>query len=363
MAGIVLAVVAALAGGGAVSGSDDRPTSPWSTPSAGGDGVLVLPVIPVGGDLPDGRQTLAGALADVDRVAAVGAGAVGLTADLRWLCRTTQCRTGPLEPVVSRALELGLRVYMQVNSSPEWMRERGRWYAPVGADVERWADLFAQIVAEFGTDVSGYEVWNEPNIDEFWAQGPDPDEYADLLKAVWTATERVDPAVTLVGGVLSNNDLGYMSRLSAALAERGGNAQNRFFYDVLGVHPYAGERGEGFDPEEPAGTRDVRGEWGVKDMTLRGVERLREQVAEDEGIERDVLIGEFGYSTTRGAWYHVPEPFRAAYLANALRIAVGWEWLQGFTVYLWEDDPDDGFSIVGTPSEQALERAATALQE
>lgn len=363
VAGIVVVAVGTAVALGAATGVDTPRSPTASTLPVAHDSVLALPVVPVGGDLPGGRQTRAGALEDVEHAAEFGAGAIGVTADVRWLCPTTRCRTAPLEPVVTRAQELGLRVYLQVNSSPEWIDERGRWYAPVGADAERWAALFAQFVAEFGTDVTGYEVWNEPNIDEFWEQGPDPGQYADLLKAVWTATEEVEPGVTLIGGILSNNDLGYMSRLSAALAERGGNAENRFFYDVLGVHPYAGGRGEGYDPELPPGSEEDRGEWGVKDMTFRGVERVREQVAEDEGIWRDVVIGEFGYDTTPGSWYHAPEPQRAIYLASALRIASQWEWLLGFTVYLYQDDPDDGFSIVGTPSDSALEQAATALRE
>src|SRR3712207_9487030 len=86
------------------------------------------------------------------------------------------------------------------------------------------------------------------------------------------------------------------------------------------------------------------------DMTYLGLERLRQEVAEDEGIERDVVVGEFGYDTTPGAWYHVPEPRRAEYLAAALEQATEWNWLVAFTPYSYAAGPEDGFSIRGTPS-------------
>jgi hypothetical protein len=326
--------------------------------------IMVIPVDPVGGDTARGKQTLEGAQQAVDAAADYGAVGVRVTADLNWLCSSarTACDTSPLEPVVQRARDRGLQVYLHVNSTPDWLDPRGRWYGPTGDDAEEWAGLFAQLVSRFGTDIAGYEVWNEPNNPEFWQPEPDAGGYADLLKAVWTAAKAVNPDIVLIGGVLSNNDLGYMSRLDRALAARGGTTANSFFYDVLGVHPYAGRQGEGYTPDRKAGTADQHTDLGVKDMTFRGLERLRAQVAQDEGIQRDVVIGEFGYDTTPGAWYHVAEPTRATYLAAALRIAAGWTWVKAFSVYDYSDDPHDGFSVLGTPSEAALHEETQALR-
>jgi hypothetical protein len=313
----------------------------------GGDTKVVVQLSPVGGDRADGStQTREKAEAEVWAAAEAGALGIWMTADVSWLCDDElRCTTAPLDPLVDRADELGLRVYLHVNSTPEWMDGRGTWFAPEGRDAEVWAGLFAQLVERFGTRVTGYEVWNEPNLVDFWQQGPDPRAYAALLKEVWTAADAVDPDAQIIGGVLSNNDLGYMHELSTALAELGGDASNRFFYDQLGVHPYAGADGVGYDP------RVVETPYGVKDMTFRGLERLRAQVHEDEGIWRQVVVGEFGYDTTPGNFYYVPEPVRGAYLTAALDQAAAWPWLDGFTVYTGE-----GFAVAGTPSATALER-------
>jgi Cellulase (glycosyl hydrolase family 5) len=346
---------------GLVVGHDDDSAPPGVSPVTGRPDLVVIPVLPVGADTPDGKETRQEALDAVTQAARSGAGGIRVTADLNWLCEPDSCDTSPLDPVVEQARDLGLSVYMHVNSTPSWLDGRGPWYGPEGDAATRWAALFSQLVDRYGTEVAGYEVWNEPNNPEFWQQGPDPDAYADLLKAVWTTAKAIHPDVQLIGGVLSNNDLGYMHRLSGALAARGGDASNHYFYDQLGVHPYAGEQGQGYAPDRPAGSADVSTTFGTKDMTFRGVERLREQVFDDEGIWRDVVIGEFGYDTTPRAWYHVDEPQRARYLTSALRIAAGWPWLRAFSVYGYRESSAGGFDTSGTASQAALDAEIQAL--
>ena len=217
----LVATVVTLAGSDGTRTGDDTLVEPPAT----GANVMVLPLSPVGGRTASGAvQTEETAAADVRRAADFGAAGVRVTADLSWLCPTRVCTTAPLEPLVEQARSLDLTVYLHVNSTPSWIDDRGTWFGPEGEGAEEWAGLFAQMVERFGTQIAGYEVWNEPNIVEAWAQGPDPEAYAALLKEVWTAAKAVDPEVQLIGGVLSNNDLGYMHALDEALVALGGNA-------------------------------------------------------------------------------------------------------------------------------------------
>ena len=129
--GLVLVVVA----GGTLLVVSLRGRAPAIEPIEGGRDVMVLPVRPVGGQTPDGVQTRASAQAEVQSAADFGAAGVRVTADLSWLCGPDRrCDTAPLAPVVQRARQLGLQVYLQVNSTPSWMDRRGTWYAPVGED-------------------------------------------------------------------------------------------------------------------------------------------------------------------------------------------------------------------------------------
>jgi hypothetical protein len=69
---------------------------------------------------------------------------------------------------------------------------------------------YAAVVADLATQLKGrnvaYEVWNEPDEKDFWLNGPQPAEYAALLKAAYPAIKGVDPqAVVLVGGLVGND--------------------------------------------------------------------------------------------------------------------------------------------------------------
>ena len=325
--------------------------------NAKGTDVMVLPVFPAGAQGPEGVVSEGDVQTALRRAADFGAVGVQVTADISWLCADGgKCRTSPLESVVAGARRLGLHVYVQANSTPQWLDSRGNWFGPTGDQVDVWAGMFAQFVEKFGTDVDGYEVWNEPNNPQFWRQGPDAGEYADLLKASWSAAKQANPKVQIIGASLSNNDLGFMHALDRELAARGGNPGNRFFYDLLGVHPYTGNATRGFDPTLPAGRQEASTPFGVKDMTFRGLERLRTQVHDDEAVWHDVFIGEFGYDTSPG-WYHVPEPKRSEYFVAAFREAAAWPWVRAFVPYT-----GDSYAIDGLPSESSLRRAAQELR-
>src|SRR5215204_5446718 len=69
---------------------------------------------------------------------------------------------------------------------------------------------YAAAVADLASNLKGrnvaYEVWNEPDETTFWHNGPQPAEYAALLKAAYPAIKGADPsAVVLVGGLTGNN--------------------------------------------------------------------------------------------------------------------------------------------------------------
>ncbi len=50
--------------------------------------------------------------------------------------------------------------------------------------------------------IRSWQVWNEPNIQAFWATGPDPAAYVRMLDAVGAAIRAVDPGAEIVAGGL-----------------------------------------------------------------------------------------------------------------------------------------------------------------
>jgi hypothetical protein len=89
--------------------------------------------------------------------------------------------------------------------------------------------------------VHHWEIWNEPNIVQFWQPRPDPARYAALLVAASAAIRAADPAATIITGGLApaadREDGQYVSPRSflGRLYDEGA----RDAFDAVGMHPYA----------------------------------------------------------------------------------------------------------------------------
>jgi hypothetical protein len=88
--------------------------------------------------------------------------------------------------------------------------------------------------------VHTWEVWNEPNIEEFYAPKPDATSYTALLKAAYSAVKKVDKsAVVLTGGTSPCdtaadgalvNAVDFLTQIYAAGAKG--------YFDAAAHHPY-----------------------------------------------------------------------------------------------------------------------------
>jgi polysaccharide biosynthesis protein PslG len=85
------------------------------------------------------------------------------------------------------------------------------------------------------TPIRSWEVWNEPNLPQFWATGPDPAAYAVMLKPVYTAIKAVDPGARVVSAGInsSSQGIGLVPFLRGMYS-----AGAKGSFDALGLHPY-----------------------------------------------------------------------------------------------------------------------------
>ncbi len=91
--------------------------------------------------------------------------------------------------------------------------------------------------------VTAYQVWNEPNLPVYWPSGPNPRQYARLLKATASGIHRVDPHAEIVTAGLPDSHLSrpgsvysYVRSLLRAGAGR--------HLQALAVNPYARTSGQ-----------------------------------------------------------------------------------------------------------------------
>jgi len=91
---------------------------------------------------------------------------------------------------------------------------------------------YAGVVADLASQLRGrnvaYEIWNEPDEKDFWLNGPQPAEYAAMLKAAYPAIKGADPAAVVLIGGLVGNDFEFLEHLY----DNGAKGH----FDAVGVH-------------------------------------------------------------------------------------------------------------------------------
>jgi hypothetical protein len=148
-------------------------------------------------------------------------------------------------------LEHGIRWTPVLSGPPPWERvERRELHSPpASADhYARFVDAFARRYGRGGSfwsdgsagdlpyePVTTYEIWNEPNLSNFWAPRPQPDRYAELYARAREAIKAFDPeAVVMVGGLTAASDAeGFVEAMFAARPDLADAV------DAVGIHPYS----------------------------------------------------------------------------------------------------------------------------
>ena len=72
-------------------------------------------------------------------------------------------------------------------------------------DYGEWANYVAAVVTRYKGDVHYWEVWNEPDLAEFW--NGTPAQYAALLAVTSATIKQIDPTATIVLGGQAFQDL------------------------------------------------------------------------------------------------------------------------------------------------------------
>jgi polysaccharide biosynthesis protein PslG len=121
----------------------------------------------------------------------------------------------------------GLRVLVTFWASPGWANG-GRPANIPPSDPGDYSSAVAHLAADLAGRVAAWEVWNEPNVSQFFSGSAA--SYAAILRAAGPAIRNADPRATVVLGGPSTNDTTWLAKLYAA-----GIAGA---YDAVAVHPY-----------------------------------------------------------------------------------------------------------------------------
>ena len=188
---------------------------------------------------------------------------------------------------------------------------------------------FAEAVATRfkGRDVR-YEIWNEPDIVQFWRPKPDPREYAALLREAVSAIHRADSAAMVASGGVSRFDLKFLRKAIDPAVAAGLTA--------ISVHPYPKGGPETIGPD---------------------LEKLRQWAHQAFGDRVQVWDTEWGYSSTNskngalGNGHSDDARLRQARLAVREILTV---WSVGFPLAVWYDLEDDGTDAINPEQNYGL---------
>ncbi len=148
--------------------------------------------------------------------------------------------------VMSPASQNNIEVLGILANPPDWAADRryakGHWWVPANLDLawndpqNHWGQFVFRTASQFKGRIKAWEVWNEPNI-EFWP-GP-PELFARLMKVSYQAIKAADPnAIVVLGGIFHYQNIGNIQGILRALGQDPEGPANRYFFDVMGHHPY-----------------------------------------------------------------------------------------------------------------------------
>lgn len=165
-----------------------------------------------------------------------------------------------------------------------------------------------------GQGVTIWEVWNEPDLAQFWRGGID--SYARLLKVAYLSAHHADPtAEVMFGGLLYATSDNWLARVLALYENDPLAGANNWFMDAVAVHSYS---------------YPWRSGW----LTL-----FTEQTLRAYGIDRPIFVNESGISV----WNDYPGPVWATSPERRIRLGTAdqqaWYFIQS-TAYAWIEGAD-----------------------
>ncbi|WP_043583307.1 GH39 family glycosyl hydrolase [Geminisphaera colitermitum] len=158
----------------------------------------------------------------------------------------SRCETTPgvydfawLDTIVDRLRTIGVQPFFSVSFGnklymPDVPHESAVGYVPLyygDAVRDAWTSYTRALAAHFRGRVAHWEIWNEPNIPQFWHPSkPDARAYAELVRITAAAIREQIPDATIIGGAMSKLEPAYLeTALHAGMADH---------IDVFSFHPY-----------------------------------------------------------------------------------------------------------------------------
>src|SRR5690242_17365731 len=104
-----------------------------------------------------------------------------------------------VDGLVGAARAHNLKVLGVIAFTPPWARPAGTYFSYPPVNAADYGQFSAAVVRRYGDRVSSWELWNEPNLPQFFGYLVDNNfaRYTELVKAAYPAIKAVQPASTV----------------------------------------------------------------------------------------------------------------------------------------------------------------------
>jgi Glycosyl hydrolases family 39 len=209
-----------------------------------------------------------------------------------------------LDNYVALAEQHGTGLLLPLGMTPPWASARQQLNTAEPKNVDDWRNYVRTIVTRYKGRIQAYEIWNEPNLGDFWKGTTDQmvmltKEASQIIHAVDRNAIVVSPSATADYGV---------PWLAEFLKKGGGQ-----FVDVIGYHFYVTP--------------------GLPEEMVPVIQRVRRVISESGSGNKPLWNTEMGWlAPTR----FDSEEVAAGFLARAF--ILGWaEGVQRFYWYAWDN--------------------------
>ena len=207
-------------------------------------------------------------------------------------------RFSKFENLLNEVIDKGTHIQPILEGTPEWAPVSQERYAEgvtlhrpstVPPDVEKYAAITGEIIDKYGELFDIYEIWNEPDITQFFRGTAD--EYARLFKAVARVIREKDPTAKVMSGGMA----GYRPEFIREMLANGVFREA----DIIAFHPYAGKSAS----------------WNLPYGLVQGMLFSR-------GCSKEIFCNESGFPSDNGEWKSPPEMTQEAQ-KQRLDVAMG----------------------------------------
>jgi polysaccharide biosynthesis protein PslG len=330
-------------------------TTAASTPSASGGPVFGISIPALIAQKP---ATQAAWLANIK---SIGITSVRIGADWAWIQPggPTSYDWSQLDQEVASIRAAGFSIDLVISGAPPWaaVPSVADDSSPQPADPAAFGAFAGAVAARYGPQgIRDFEIWNEPNSEEFWQPAPNPAAYTADLTAAHLAIKAVDPeGVVITGGLAPETSDGTNINAVTFLQDMYADGAKGAF-DAVGYHPYS-------YPALPD-TYEIWSGWSQMSQTPASIESV---LAANGDASEPLWLTEVGAPTNGPDG--VGTAGQAEELAQAIADAKSSSFIGSLYIYTYEDagtDPttdEDWFGLLsadGTPK-PSFEAVAAAL--